>query len=61
MTATISICVLLAVHLMQGSGHLIDRLNEKPSWMRWSIYYSMVLAILLVGNFGSKEFIYFQF
>ena len=61
MTATISICVLLAVHLMQGSGHLIDRLNEKPIWMRWSIYYSMVLAILLVGNFGSKEFIYFQF
>lgn len=33
----------------------------KPIWLRWSVYYAAVLAIILFGVFTHAEFIYFQF
>jgi len=30
-------------------------------WQRWACYYVACLAILLIGNVGNKQFIYFQF
>jgi len=57
----ISIGILLSVHLMEQQGNVIDRFSEKPVWIRWSVYYFFLVAILLFGNFGSKQFIYFQF
>jgi alginate O-acetyltransferase complex protein AlgI len=57
----ISIGILLSVHLMEERGNIIDRFSEKPVWIRWPVYYSLLIAILLFGNFGAKPFIYFQF
>jgi D-alanyl-lipoteichoic acid acyltransferase DltB (MBOAT superfamily) len=57
----ISIGILLSVHLMEERGNIIDRFSDKPIWIRWPVYYSLLLAILLFGNFGAKQFIYFQF
>jgi D-alanyl-lipoteichoic acid acyltransferase DltB (MBOAT superfamily) len=57
----ISIGILLSVHLMEQRGNIIDRFSEKPAWIRWPVYYSLLLAILLFGNFGARQFIYFQF
>jgi alginate O-acetyltransferase complex protein AlgI len=57
----ISIGILLSVQLMEERGNIIDRFSEKPAWIRWPVYYSLLLAILLFGNFGAKQFIYFQF
>jgi D-alanyl-lipoteichoic acid acyltransferase DltB (MBOAT superfamily) len=57
----ISIGILLSVQVMEERGNLIDRFSEMPIWIRWPVYYSFLLAILLFGNFGAKEFIYFQF
>jgi alginate O-acetyltransferase complex protein AlgI len=57
----ISIGLLLFVQLMERRGNLIDRFSEKPVWIRWPVYYFLLLAIVLCGNFGSKQFIYFQF
>ncbi len=57
----ISIGILLSVHLMEQQGNVIDRFSEKPGWVRWPVYYFFVVAILLFGNFGSRQFIYFQF
>jgi D-alanyl-lipoteichoic acid acyltransferase DltB (MBOAT superfamily) len=56
-----SVGILLFVQLMDLRGNVIDRFSEKPVWIRWPVYYFLLLAILLCGNFGSKEFIYFQF
>jgi D-alanyl-lipoteichoic acid acyltransferase DltB (MBOAT superfamily) len=56
-----SMGILLLVHLLQGDKRLTDWLSEKRVGVRWSFYYGMILAILLFGHFGSKEFIYFQF
>jgi hypothetical protein len=57
----ISIGILLCVQLLEEGGNIIDRFSEKPAWIRWPVYYSLLLAILLFGNFGAKQFIYFQF
>jgi D-alanyl-lipoteichoic acid acyltransferase DltB (MBOAT superfamily) len=57
----ISIGILLSVHLMEQHGNVIGRFSEKPVWVRWPVYYFFLVAILLFGNFGSKQFIYFQF
>ena len=33
-----------------------------PRFLRWNIYYFLILIIYFFGNFASKyEFIYFQF
>jgi hypothetical protein len=57
----ISIGILLSVNLLEERGNLIDWFSQKPIWIRWPVYYSLLLAILLFGNFGAKQFIYFQF
>ena len=56
-----AIGILLVVHLIERRENIIDWFSEKPIWVRWSVYYSIILWILLFGNFGSKQFIYFQF
>jgi D-alanyl-lipoteichoic acid acyltransferase DltB (MBOAT superfamily) len=56
-----SIGLLVFVHIVQERFSWIDILSKKPAWFRWSIYYAGVLAVLLLGNFGTRPFIYFQF
>jgi hypothetical protein len=34
---------------------------ELAVWQRWSAYYAACLAIVVIGNMGNKQFIYFQF
>ena len=58
---TASIGVLIWKHLMERRGNIVEMFSEKPIWIRWPIYYSVILSILLFGHFGKKQFIYFQF
>jgi alginate O-acetyltransferase complex protein AlgI len=53
--------VLLIIHFLQGEDHFSHWLSQKRMVWRWSVYYSMILAILLFSPSQSKEFIYFQF
>jgi D-alanyl-lipoteichoic acid acyltransferase DltB (MBOAT superfamily) len=61
MVAVFSVAVLLLVQSMERQSCIVERVSKKPVWVRWPIYYGVVLSILLFGNFGSKQFIYFQF
>jgi D-alanyl-lipoteichoic acid acyltransferase DltB (MBOAT superfamily) len=61
MTGVASIGVLILVQLLQTRWSIMQILSQKPIWIRWTAYYSLLLAILLFGNFGGKPFIYFQF
>jgi D-alanyl-lipoteichoic acid acyltransferase DltB (MBOAT superfamily) len=56
-----SMGILLFVQLIDRRGNVVDRFSEKPVWIRWPVYYFLLLVILLCGNFGSIQFIYFQF
>jgi len=53
--------ILLIIHFLQGEDNFSHWLSQKGMVWRWSVYYSMILAILLFGPSKSKEFIYFQF
>jgi hypothetical protein len=37
------------------------RFSSLARWQRWGMYYAACLSILLIGNLGNKQFIYFQF
>lgn len=54
--------VILAIYdyisLNKDTILLMDKLS---GWGRWLIYYFMIFLIILVGNFGSTQFVYFQF
>jgi len=56
-----SIVFLIVVQIFQRNGRIYHLLSSKPIGLRWSFYYFILLAILLCGNFGTKQFIYFQF
>lgn len=57
-----AITAMEAVHLWQRRGSVREALYKKAMWLRWSLYYAMVIAILFLGAYGSEvQFIYFQF
>lgn len=49
------------VQFVQRRGSIRQTLSRSPVWLRWSAYYALVLAILLLGVFENRQFIYFQF
>lgn len=56
-----SIGLMELVHLIQEKRSIRKLVSTKAIWIRWSLYYILILWILLFGAFGSQEFIYFQF
>ena len=56
-----AIAVMEAIHFVQRSGPVRQRLADGPMWLRWGAYYVAVIAILLLGATEGQEFIYFQF
>lgn len=53
--------LLFAVHYIEQKKDIISYLSEKPAFIRWTIYYISAFLLFALGNFGLKEFIYFQF
>jgi alginate O-acetyltransferase complex protein AlgI len=58
---SLSVVIMEIVHFMQQKRSVRQMVQTKPIWQRWALYYCLVAAILLLGNLGSKQFIYFQF
>lgn len=57
----ISIGILEFVHYLQSKGSVRSMLANKPIFVRWAIYYLLILSIISFGEFNMQEFIYFQF
>lgn len=58
----ILIIIMEGVHFLEESGkNMWEIISAKPAVVRYTAYYILILAILLLGEFGSNEFIYFQF
>jgi D-alanyl-lipoteichoic acid acyltransferase DltB (MBOAT superfamily) len=36
-------------------------MQSQPVWVRWSVYYGLVMVIFMFGKFGANEFIYSRF
>jgi D-alanyl-lipoteichoic acid acyltransferase DltB (MBOAT superfamily) len=55
------IAFLGLVELIQERGSIRQMVSRYPIWLRWTAYYGLVVAILLLGVFENRQFIYFQF
>lgn len=49
------------VQVKQGKCSLPEMVSNMPLWMRWGFYYALILAIFFLGEFNTRQFIYFQF
>lgn len=55
------ILFLETIHIIQTKGSIRKRLAMEPSYIRWSVYYGIIITIILLGEFSTSQFIYFQF
>jgi alginate O-acetyltransferase complex protein AlgI len=56
-----AVIVMEIVHLMQNKYQLSEWISTKPVYVRWSIYYAVILTIIFFGVYENRQFIYFQF
>ena len=56
-----AIVFLEFIHNTQSKRDMRESLAEKPIWIRWAVYYAVILGIFLFGEFTNRKFIYFQF
>jgi D-alanyl-lipoteichoic acid acyltransferase DltB (MBOAT superfamily) len=55
------IVFLEMAHIIQEKYHIEKRFGHLPLLTRWAVYYAGVLAIIYLGVFEERQFIYFQF
>jgi alginate O-acetyltransferase complex protein AlgI len=61
----IALAAILMMELVQWqqrtNGSVREVVRRQPAWLRWSVYYGLVMVILMFGKFGTVEFIYSRF
>ncbi len=60
-TNVLLIGFVIIEHFIEQKHDIIEFVSSKQLITRWSIYIIMSILMLALGNFGLKEFIYFQF
>lgn len=53
--------LLVAVEILDERRPVLQRLAAAPAWLRWAVFYLVIFALLLLGRWQAKEFIYMQF
>jgi hypothetical protein len=56
-----AIAFLVAVEILDERRSMFQRLANAPVAVRWAVYYLAIFALLLLGRWQAKEFIYMQF
>jgi hypothetical protein len=59
--AFVAIIMMESLHAIQRHRGIRHMLAERPIWMRWTVYYALILGIIFFGVFEQRSFIYFQF
>jgi alginate O-acetyltransferase complex protein AlgI len=59
--AAAAIVLLESIQWLQRRGSIRAMLSTKPVWLRWAVYYGLIVSILLFGTPSPRPFIYFQF
>lgn len=55
------ILFLVIVHFIQTKISISSYILNKPIFIRWILYYIIILSIVFLGVFENRQFIYFQF
>jgi len=62
MIAVLALLLMEAVHwVRERNGQLRTLILRQPVWLRWSVYYGLVMVIFMFGKFEANEFIYSRF
>ena len=56
-----SVVLLIVGQWLHKDDTIVEYLNSKSSWMRWTFNYIVIITFLLAGLFDNTQFIYFQF
>jgi D-alanyl-lipoteichoic acid acyltransferase DltB (MBOAT superfamily) len=60
--ALLALLLMEAVHWIQERDDSIRTvIRRQPAWLRWSVYYGLVMVIFMFGKFEANEFIYSRF
>ena len=59
--AIVFLGAMTTIHFMQKEKDFDQWVTYKPSYVRWPIYYGLVLTFICFGIFDKSGFIYFQF
>ena len=57
----ILIVSLVIICLARYKEFTIDKISALPAYLRWGIYYALVLSIISFASYGEEKFIYFKF
>jgi alginate O-acetyltransferase complex protein AlgI len=49
------------IHSLQNKINISEKFIQKPSYIRWIVYFVIMLTIVFLGVFEDRQFIYFQF
>lgn len=55
------ILVLLGVEILDEHRAIWQNLRVRPTYVRWAVYYALLLALLIFGSWQMRQFIYMQF
>jgi hypothetical protein len=59
--ALLSIGLMEFIHKIEKQEDMRHILSGKPIWVRWPIYYALVLFLIFFGEYNDHVFFYFQF
>ena len=55
------IVLLLAVEALDERGPVWERLGARPLYVRWAVYYGLLIALVAFGTWNLQQFVYMQF
>ncbi len=55
------IVALLVIEILDEKRALWERLPAQPRLVRWGFYYALLICLVVIGQWGLKQFIYMQF
>jgi D-alanyl-lipoteichoic acid acyltransferase DltB (MBOAT superfamily) len=59
--ALMSIGLMEFIHKIEKQENMRHMFSGKAIWVRWPIYYALVLFLIFLGEYNDHAFIYFQF
>jgi D-alanyl-lipoteichoic acid acyltransferase DltB (MBOAT superfamily) len=59
--AVLSIAIMELIYGIEKQSQMRQMFSEKPVWVRWPLYYLLILFLIFFGEYNDHAFIYFQF
>lgn len=57
----IAVVVMFVMEYINSHKDIIKWTTTKKAYVRWTLYFVLVVLIFFYGNFGVEDFIYIQF